>query len=152
MDAYEIKLIMIVCTEWCDLIIMLSRVAYSWWLFVIFKAIWSIFFVVKHYWVTALAIWFFICGSPYITQICFYSCKFIHNWDQNIPEHFVITVAVNHNTDVIMTTIASQITSLTIVYLIVYSDAYQRKHQSSTSLAFVWGIHRDRWIPRTKGQ
>ena len=28
----------------------------------------------------------------------------------------------------------------------------QRKHQSSASLAFVWGIHRDRWIPRTKGQ
>ena len=51
-----------------------------------------------------------------------------------------------------MTTIVSQITSLTIVYLTVYSDANQRKHQSSASLAFVWGIHRDRWIPRTKGQ
>ena len=36
-----------------------------------------------------------------------------------------------------MDTIASQITSLTIVYSIVYSDANQRKHQSSTSLAFV---------------
>ena len=31
---------------------------------------------------------------------------------------------------------------LTIDYSIVYSDADQRKHQSSTSLAFVWGIHR----------
>ena len=51
-----------------------------------------------------------------------------------------------------MTTIASQITSLAVVYSTVYSDADQRKHQSSTSLAFVWGIHRDRWIPRTKGQ
>ena len=51
-----------------------------------------------------------------------------------------------------MTTIASQITSLTIVYSTVYSDADQRKQQSSASLAFVWGIHRDRWIPRTKGQ
>ena len=48
--------------------------------------------------------------------------------------------------------IASQITSPTIVYSAVYSDADQRKHQSSASLAFVWGIHRDRWIPRTKGQ
>ena len=38
--------------------------------------------------------------------------------------------------------ITSQITSLTIVYLIVYSDADQRKHQSSASLAFVRGIHR----------
>ena len=51
-----------------------------------------------------------------------------------------------------MTSIASQITSLTVVYSIFYSDADQRKHQSSASLAFVWGIHRDRWIPRTKGQ
>ena len=57
-----------------------------------------------------------------------------------------------HYNDVIMTTIASQITSLMVVYSIVYSDADQRKHQSSASLAFVWGIHRDRWIPRTKGQ
>ena len=32
------------------------------------------------------------------------------------------------------------------------SDADQRKHQSSTLLVFVWGIHQDRWIPRTKGQ
>ena len=35
---------------------------------------------------------------------------------------------------------------------LLYSDADQRKHQSSASLAFVRGIHRDRWIPRTKGQ
>ena len=47
---------------------------------------------------------------------------------------------------------ASQITSLTVVYSTVYSDADQRKHQRSAPLAFVWGIHRDRWIPRTKGQ
>ena len=46
-----------------------------------------------------------------------------------------------HYGDVIMGVIASQITSLTIVYSIVYSDADQRKHQSSASLAFVWGIH-----------
>ena len=41
-----------------------------------------------------------------------------------------------------MTTIASQITSLTIIYSTVYSGADQSKHQSSASLAFVWGIHR----------
>ena len=57
-----------------------------------------------------------------------------------------------HHNDVIMTTIASKIISLTTVYSTVYSDADQRKHQSSASLAFVWGIHRDRWIPRIKGQ
>ena len=47
-----------------------------------------------------------------------------------------------HYDDVIMSTIASQITSLTIVYSTVYTDADQSKHQSSASLAFVWGIHR----------
>ena len=47
-----------------------------------------------------------------------------------------------HYSDVIMTAITSQITSLTVVYSTVYSDADQRKHQSSASLAFVWGIHR----------
>ena len=35
----------------------------------------------------------------------------------------------------------SQITSLTIVYPIVYSGADQTKHQRSASLAFVRGIH-----------
>ena len=49
---------------------------------------------------------------------------------------------VSHYNDVIMGTIVSQITSLTIVYSTVYSDADQRKHQRSASLAFVPGIHR----------
>ena len=44
--------------------------------------------------------------------------------------------------DVIMGTIASQITSLTIVYWTVFSGTDQRKHQSSASLAFVWVIYR----------
>ena len=41
-----------------------------------------------------------------------------------------------------MSAMASQITSLTIVYSTVYTGADQRKHQSSASLAFVRGIHR----------
>ena len=41
-----------------------------------------------------------------------------------------------------MGTIASQITSRTIVYSTVCSGTDQRKHQSSASLAFVRGIHR----------
>ena len=41
-----------------------------------------------------------------------------------------------------MTMLASQITSLTVVYSIVYSSVNQRKHQSSASLAFVREIHR----------
>ena len=49
---------------------------------------------------------------------------------------------VVHYGEVIMGAMASQITSLTIVYSTIYSDADQRKHQSSASLAFVRGIHR----------
>ena len=47
-----------------------------------------------------------------------------------------------HYNDVIMRAMASQITSLTIVYPSVYWGTDQRKHQSSASLAFVRGIHR----------
>ena len=64
-----------------------------------------------------------------IEQIGLFTCMYIY-------------IYVYHYCDVIMGTIASQITSLTIVYSTVYSGADQRKHQSSTSLAFVWGIHR----------
>ena len=43
-----------------------------------------------------------------------------------------------------MSAMASQITSLMIIYSTVYSRADQSKHQSSASLAFVRGIH---WWP-----
>ena len=47
-----------------------------------------------------------------------------------------------HYNDVIMGVMASQIIRLTSVYSTVYSGVDQRKHQSSASLASVWGIHR----------
>ena len=47
-----------------------------------------------------------------------------------------------HHNDIIMSAMASQITSLTIVYSIAYLGADQRKHQRSASLAFVGGMHR----------
>ena len=46
--------------------------------------------------------------------------------------------------DVILSAMASQITGLTIICSTVYSDADQRKYQSSASLAFVWGVN---WWP-----
>ena len=51
-------------------------------------------------------------------------------------------VITMHCSDVIMGAMASQITSLTIVYSTVCWGKDQRKHQSSASLAFVRGIHR----------
>ena len=63
---------------------------------------------------------------------------------QFVGQHQMIAcrlLSVHYN-DVIVGSIASQITSLTIVYSSVYSGTDQRKHQSSASLAFVRGIHR----------
>ena len=59
-----------------------------------------------------------------------------------IPQESSCVPCAPHYCDVMMGEIPYQITSLTIVYSTVYSDAYLRKHQSSASLAFVWGIHR----------
>ena len=55
-----------------------------------------------------------------------------HLWD----------IFIHPNGDITMSTMASQITSVSIVYSTVCSDRDQRKHQSSASLAFVPGIHR----------
>ena len=78
---------------------------------------------------------------------------------RNIPKNAMVNIqryirpyGPEHYIDVIMTMMASQITGLMVVYSTVYSDADQRKHQNSASLAFVWGIHRDRWISHTKGE
>ena len=53
-----------------------------------------------------------------------------------------VITGLAHHSDVIMGAMASQMTSLSIVYSTVYTGADQRKHQGSASLAFVWGIHR----------
>ena len=65
-------------------------------------------------------------------------------WESLYQEYCggALVLPSKHYSDVIMVVIASQITSLTIIYSTVYSDADQRKHQSSASLAFVRGIHR----------
>ena len=54
--------------------------------------------------------------------------------------------AIWHNTDIIMSAVASQITGVSIVCSTVSSGAYQRKHQSSAPLVFV------RWISILKSQ
>ena len=89
--------------------------------------------------------------SSSLARICGIREKWLTHW---IGEHinmFSLSIisqqwdggdSSNHYNDVIMGAIASQITSHTIVYSNVYSDADQRKHQSSASLAFVRGIHR----------
>ena len=57
-------------------------------------------------------------------------------------EHRQLWFPLQWRHNVIMGAMASQITSLAIFYSTVFSGADQRKHQSSASLAFVWGVHR----------
>ena len=52
-------------------------------------------------------------------------------------------IVYKHYSDVIMGALVSQITSVSIVYSTVCSGTDPRKHQSSASLAFVRGIHRE---------
>ena len=81
-------------------------------------------------------------NSPFLAL-----CEGIHLWYicncQSVCDIMccMYVLLCSHYNDIIMDTMASQITSLTIVYSTVYLDADQRKHQSSTSLAFVRGIH-----------
>ena len=64
-------------------------------------------------------------------------------WGLVAPSYHTISY---HYSDVIMSTIVSQITSLTIVYSTTYSGADQRKHRSYAPMAFV------RWIfPAQRG-
>ena len=71
-----------------------------------------------------------------IYRLCFTSCSHSDTSDV-IFEFDSFTLQWRHNG-----TMASQITSLAIVYSTVYSDANKKKHQSSASLSFVRGIHR----------
>ena len=68
-----------------------------------------------------------------------------NQWETMLQSNVVFHwLGAYHYRDVIMGTMASQITSLIIVYSTIYSGADQRKHQSWASLAFVQGIH---WWP-----
>ena len=61
------------------------------------------------------------------------------------------TIRSKHYRDITLSTMASQITGILIVCSTVCSGADQRKHHSSTWLAFVRGSTGDRWIPLTNG-
>ena len=91
--------------------------------------------------------------SPFYLSVLIHFEQMAHNAGINLDPCYlkqyrlwrhrpIIWIYVNHYDDVIMGTIASQITSLASVYSTVYSGADQSKHQSSASLAFMWGIHR----------
>ena len=78
----------------------------------------------------------------------FQICSRVHICKRNINITYIISIKVfttdTHYNDVTMSAMASEITSVLIVYSTVCSGEDQRKHQSSASLASVWGIH---WSP-----
>ena len=81
--------------------------------------------------------------SAWLYQCCWvHPKKYVYGSLITVVWYQPLLPTSSHYNDVIRGTMASQITSLTIVYSTVYSGADQRKHQSSASLAFVWGIHR----------
>ena len=85
------------------------------------------------------------CAKPCIL-LSVEPCIFVSNRAilsrTSVVMSYYYTLTTNHYSDVIMGAMASQITSLTIVYSTVYSDADQGQHQNAASLAFVRGIHR----------
>ena len=58
-----------------------------------------------------------------------------------VPDQGICKVNTLHCSDVIMSAMASQITCVFILYSTVCSGTYQRKLQSSASLAFVWPVN-----------
>ena len=81
------------------------------------------------------------CGNSSV------SCSQLNQVYTRLPYEEYANPLIHYN-GVIMNVMAPQIISITIVYSIVYLSADQRKHQISALLAFVRGIHRDRWFPR----
>ena len=78
-------------------------------------------------------------SSPAGAELTLFPIQCWHCVEKQI---FHSTSTSYHYSDVIMGPMASQVTSLTIVYSTFYSGADQRKHQSSASLVFMRGIHR----------
>ena len=79
-----------------------------------------------------------ICNEPATSSIVINILKFSQpNRETYSYAQFCFALVCFGYSDVIMTTMASQITSRTVVYSIVNSGAAQRKHQSSASPAFV---------------
>ena len=118
-----------------------SKQSWGWWFETPLRSLW------RHFNVSYVRSWqiVFWCVARESTHV---TCQLIEMVSLSKPAithpciHRTPILPTFHYDDVIMSTIASQITSPTIVYSTVYSGADQSKHQSAASLAFVWGIHR----------
>ena len=131
--------------------------SYNLWLTLVSNAFVKTVWKFEHGWVITLRrelwIWLFIhTWNSTIISGLWYQIQVYWAWISAATEYYVMQLLIHtlaswfwhksHHDDVIMTMLASQITSLTVVYSIVDSGVNQRKHQSSASLAFVQEIHR----------
>ena len=84
------------------------------------------------------------CGYVVDILCCYEASWFCTTYEYDVKYRCCIMTnkVACHYCDAKMGAMASQITSLTIVYSTVHSNADQRKHQGSASLAFVLGMHR----------
>ena len=97
-------------------------------------------FLIQSYVKKKLSTWQHFCLSEYMPLILHRVCAFLVflvwfgcDWVRSHHSHY---------NDFIMSVMASQIPSYLIVNLSACSGTDKRKHQSSTSLGFVWWIHR----------
>ena len=78
-------------------------------------------------------------------MFCIFHTNSMHLFSWNLTSRKIISslpyTGNTHYNDVIISAMASEISSLPIAYSTVYSGTDQRKYQSSTSLAFVRGNH-----------
>ena len=81
------------------------------------------------------------CGNKQ-PVVKYHNCNVPTCWCYSTIMHRKMGFRKRHYCGVMVGAMASQITSLTIVYSSIHSSADQRRHQSSASLAFVRGIHR----------
>ena len=78
------------------------------------------------------------------TKLIFSVCKNMTSPMLLLRDIIIFNTTFNHYSDIVMSMMASQITSVSIVCLSICSGADQRKHQSFVALALVRGIH---WWP-----
>ena len=97
-----------------------------------------------YFWVKAIhsCVGLSVCNILVCVQQMCKNYKILLHDQKSSQRYYYSAVAHTHHSDVIMSVMASQVTSVSIVYSIVCCDADQRKHQSFASLPLVRGIRR----------
>ena len=96
-----------------------------------------------------------LCNYEAITRTSVNLLPIAQTGSNSVEKHYsdiFIEENIFHYNDVIMVAMASQITSLTIVYSPVYSGRDKKNIKAPRHWPLCGEFTGDRWIPRTKGQ